>query len=237
VKIQLFLVLLLLALPAIGLVLWSNQTSLGPEPSFEGQILAYWLKEYEKDFDGTTKELGPGKGREAVRQIGTNALPFLIKWAATSTYDLRWHAAKLVGGHGHVRDHAEQRAHDMAWTGFATLGDIAEPAVPSLIKILDDKKWNSRKSAATSLGYIGPAASRAVPALRLRARDGNPEVRSCAAWALERIQRKPKEDQSNMKNPSWQAQYLPERMRRLRAACVSGSICGARRQVEPGLIS
>ncbi len=187
---------MLLALVVIGLVAWRNQVSLGPEPAFGGQPLSFWLRECHKDFDGVNKKLGPGKGREAVRHIGTNALPCLIRWAGTSTLDLRWHADKLLGGHVHIRDHAEERAHDLAWTGFAALEEIAEPAVPSLVKLLDSGRWNIRKSAAISLGYIGPAATGAVPALTVRTHDKNSAVRDCAMWALERIQPS-KENQSN----------------------------------------
>jgi HEAT repeat protein len=183
--------LLLLATLVIGLVLWPAQPPLGPEPTFKGQPLTFWLKECDKDFIGTTKELGPGEGRNTVRQIGTNALPFLLRMASASTYDLRWQATKLLGGHVHIRDHAEERAHALAWTGFAALGEIAKPAVPGLAKFLVDRRWNIRKSAATSLSYIGPSAEDAVPSLIQTLKDKNHDVRYCAAVALGRIHTEP----------------------------------------------
>ncbi len=177
----------------MGLLLRPGKSVLTREPMFEGHPLSFWLKECDKDFDGITKKVGPGPGRNAVRQIGTNALPWLLRMARNNSFDLRWEAEKFLGGHVHIRDRAQERAHDRAWMGFAALGSLAEPAAPTLIGMLDDRRWKIRRSAATSLGYIGPAARQAVPALSFRKQDPNSEVRSCAVWALERIQAQPGE--------------------------------------------
>jgi HEAT repeat protein len=48
-----------------------------------------------------------------------------------------------------------------------------------------------REHAAETLGQIGPDAKAAIPALRLAAQDGVPQVREAALEALRRIDAKP----------------------------------------------
>jgi len=47
-----------------------------------------------------------------------------------------------------------------------------------------------RAAAAHALGWIGPAASRAVPALKVALADPDPVVRQAAAAALQAIRRR-----------------------------------------------
>jgi hypothetical protein len=52
---------------------------------------------------------------------------------------------------------------------------------------LQDKSPRVRKKAARGLGYLGPAAAAAIPALGALSGDGNPAVREAVRWALARI--------------------------------------------------
>ena len=57
-------------------------------------------------------------------------------------------------------------------------------AIPMLIDALKDKDAVVRGEIAESLGFIGPDAKAATPAVRALLRDSIPEVRSKAAFAL-----------------------------------------------------
>jgi HEAT repeat protein len=52
---------------------------------------------------------------------------------------------------------------------------------------LHNRDHRTRKKAARGLGYLGPAAAEAAPALRALCDDENRSVRHVARWALDRI--------------------------------------------------
>ncbi|MFQ5795664.1 MAG: HEAT repeat domain-containing protein [Candidatus Bipolaricaulia bacterium] len=64
---------------------------------------------------------------------------------------------------------------------------IGPAAVPTLIKVLQDKDVDVRQEAAEALGKIGPDARDAVPALVEALRDEDWSVRQFSAWALRKI--------------------------------------------------
>lgn len=66
-------------------------------------------------------------------------------------------------------------------------GKAALPAVPQLIKALDDDNNYVRTNAAGALMMIGPDARAAIPALQAALKDPDTKVRATAADALARI--------------------------------------------------
>lgn len=77
------------------------------------------------------------------------------------------------------------------WTVRETAADalarIGKPAVPALVRTLDDPDANARVQAANALARLGPAAADAVPALTEALDDPDPLVRQAAARALGQI--------------------------------------------------
>ena len=69
------------------------------------------------------------------------------------------------------------------------LGKIGEPAIPALMKALQDKNLQVRRSAADVLRQIGPPA---IPALVKALKDSDANVRSIAAYVLGKIGAKAK---------------------------------------------
>jgi HEAT repeat protein len=69
----------------------------------------------------------------------------------------------------------------------ASLGNIGEPAVPTLVKTLADADAARRRTAAYALALIGPKAAEAAPALTKALTDTEGEVRAPAARALGKI--------------------------------------------------
>jgi len=99
---------------------------------------------------------------EAVRSIGTNALPTLFRKLSykdpqyvKTLNDLAWKLSfhRIYLGR-------EMADFDDALSGFEALGDLANPAIPRLESMFADP--SSVGSAALALGRIG---SNAVPAL------------------------------------------------------------------------
>jgi len=103
----------------------------------------------------------------AVRTIGTNAVPFLLKWIRHESPDWRYRLHRAVCKlpsfisesslvEKVTADRAEDRARN-AQMGFAVLGALASNAVPELVKLLDVRKCPDTGSRAMwILGDLGP---------------------------------------------------------------------------------
>jgi HEAT repeat protein len=83
-----------------------------------------------------------------------------------------------------------------AITVLEDMGPAARPALPALLKLLDDrqmpldgKRWGRpyRAAVITALGRIGPPARAAVPAMIASLQSGNYTIRTEVALALARI--------------------------------------------------
>ncbi len=175
---------------ALGLGLWITR---GPaEPEYQGVRLTFWLNECEKHFSPMSDRTPSGKAADAIRTMGTDAVPFLVRRAGASGFSAGWFLKKIMGGTAHRRtDDPRYIARYSAWTGFAVLGPAGEPAVPSLTSLLQDSDPEVRFSAALCLGYIGASASKAVPNLLRQVSDRSFRPRDGAVWALGEIRAEP----------------------------------------------
>jgi len=70
---------------------------------------------------------------------------------------------------------------------MVSLKNIGKPAVPGLIKLLQEKDTSLRYLAASALESVVPVAKEATPALLRLLSDDDPMVRTAAAGALEKI--------------------------------------------------
>ena len=81
----------------------------------------------------------------------------------------------------------EQRLRDLLRDSAESLSNVGEdagPALPALIKLLDDKCSGVRKSAEQVLGRLGQHAAAAIPALTERLQDPKLSTRKVAAAVL-----------------------------------------------------
>ena len=183
------LALLLVALA--GLSAWQGLRQ--PEPVYQGKRLSVWLE----------RPTGDDRDAQTIRQIGTNALPFLIKWLRAQdtrlnqweTTWVQWQTTwaerqNLVPFHFLVPVHfksAEVRRAEAAF-GYEALGPLANAQVPSLMDaITNDPSPEVRLAAEEVLIYLGPEARRAAPALFRATKDPNDMVRINAFWVLGKI--------------------------------------------------
>jgi HEAT repeat protein len=106
---------------------------------------------------------------DAVRHIGTNAIPLLLEWIGQE--DNRSFAASMA---------------------FLALGPGAQPAVPGLMKVYhENHSTHSQCAVEDVFSWIGPGAADALPLLLDAATNADKEIRANALWALGEIHSEP----------------------------------------------
>lgn len=106
------------------------------------------------------------QAEEAVRHIGTKALPFALKWIQ---YESPGWQFQLAGVMWKIRmpysfreplrsaifNDRKRKRVGLAFRAFKILGEQAAPAIPDLVRLLHDRKpWKSER-AANALAVIG----------------------------------------------------------------------------------
>lgn len=170
--------------------LWFFARSGLREPSYEGKVLTAWLQNYDPAL-----ALGRGSAAwsatdDAVRRMGTNCVPILVSLLREKDSRTKvWLIALARRQHVIPVRFVPADVHNVeASRAFIVLGPSAKEAVPDLIKVFEaSSSGESRTATADSLGWIGPAAQAAVPALQQAVGDSDSKVRASAAWALGEI--------------------------------------------------
>jgi hypothetical protein len=143
------------------------------EPTAQGHPLSYWIQVYSGPTRGkppTVQEVH--EAAAAIKQIGTNAIPFLLEWMDYETPRWKltlWISARkllnLTGKSGPGKWlYAVPNLPDgwAAAMSFAALGPTAAPAIHQL-EVRAQRNSSERKSRAFfALSYVGP---KAVPAI------------------------------------------------------------------------
>ncbi len=185
---RLGIVIGLLLATILGLLVWRAS---GPrEPVFEGRTLTSWLDHHVASSAARPPYNSPGwkKADEALRKIGTNAIPTLLGMIRAK--DLPPVVLKLLevaGRHRWTRinyRYALSRNEEAEYA-FEVLGTNAVSAVPELIRIYEqDVSPSSQRCAALALGHIGRGAQAALPTLIRHFTHTNGDVRFYAVSAV-----------------------------------------------------
>lgn len=178
----------LVAGSAVGFLLWRSP---GPrEPVFEGRTLTSWLDHHVASSDARPPYDSPGwkKADEALRAIGTNGIPTLLKMIrAKDPPQIILKTLATARRYGLTRmtyRYSEPRQREAEYA-FRVLGTNAAGAVPGLIRIYRANiSPLSQMYAALSLGNIGRAAQAALPALIDNFTHTNKDVRFYAVSAV-----------------------------------------------------
>jgi len=156
------------------------------QPEYNGRKLSEWLKLYVQSQDP--------QAADAVRHIGTNALPWLLEW--TDYQPPGWKmrlwtnppVAMLRTGYARSVYYwlLRSRASDREWparSGFEILGSVARPALPELERRLADwqKPWRASLAMELYAQIEGPGS---VPALVRALASTNTDSRKAAAFCL-----------------------------------------------------
>lgn len=131
------------------------------QPRYAGKRLSAWLDELTP-LQSNIHAVGNRKSAQsqAVRAIGTNALPWLLREMHVEGRGLfgwiNWALDKQPFLNFRLPDPSYRLGR--ACNGFLLLGELAEPAIPDLLVLLDSKPG----FVPAVLAFIGPSA---VPAL------------------------------------------------------------------------
>jgi len=141
------------------------------EPEYQGKKLSEWLEAYRSA--NVTKATGAAQEQaaDAVRHIGTNALPFLIEWIGyqPTAWRIKFTGAltRLPGPLKRARPARLLRVPvaraKEAICGFTILEKQAAPAVPALTELLQD--WKSEDRASHVIVALGCVGERGLPPL------------------------------------------------------------------------
>ena len=154
------------------------------EPTYNGKPLSFWLLQLT---DAPTNAGTYREAHAAVRAVGTNSFPTLLQMLRAHDSPLKTKVLTWASDIRLLRFRYTNPGviNNRAMRGFYVLGPGGAGAVPELSKILDQKiSPGSENCTALSLGYIGPDAKTAMPAL-LRA--APIRKRACAVMALKMI--------------------------------------------------
>lgn len=141
------------AVSILSLWLWNR------EPVYQGRTLTEWILLHElsrgENSAPRNSVYNPSalrESEEAVRQIGTNAWPWLLKWIQCKSSFSGWRhklgvvSDKLPGGQSDT-PLADRLLADPDWVkeavglaGFRMLGTNASGAVPDLLRLIEDRQ-------------------------------------------------------------------------------------------------
>ena len=178
------LVIAILAMCLLGVVVW--QALYFGEPRCQGKRLSAWLADLDLQSANS-----PEKALQAVRAIGTNGFPALLRMVSAT--DSFWKRELLaINERQSIISVQLSRAavcRHRAVQGYSALGAAAKGAVAGLIKVLEsEKSAEVRMDLVSALAAIGPEARPAIPVLLKMVNDPNPQLRKRVLFALADIQ-------------------------------------------------
>ena len=122
------------------------------EPSYNGKPLTYWLKHYQSVRWHDPNDAKLVESREAIRHIGTNAIPTFLRMLRAKDSALKTKLMEWNDEHDSLHLHfvpAEDQ-NMLAAAGFYCLRELATNAIPALINIYKHKYSPYSKSGADS---------------------------------------------------------------------------------------
>jgi hypothetical protein len=169
-----------------GIILWRVVQS--REPEYHGEPLSQWLIGYDPRVLIDNK----AEVDDAIRHIGTNAIPTLLEMLRSKDFALKAAALKWAERKDLIWVNLAEDKNVEAARGFEVLGASAKDAVAALLEIYGQKiSPESLSSTTYALGCIGPAAKQAIPQLLYGATNSNKDLRWATVWSLGQMHSQP----------------------------------------------
>ena len=164
------------------------------DPVYQGRPLRVWLRGFTDDKIMNSDQ-DRDKIYEAVRLIGTNAIPTLLQMLRARDSALKLKLIALARKQRFVQFQHTPSAAELnveAGLGFQALRANGKDAVPSLIQIYEQNPFPTVQHAIVmALGSIGPGARKAIPLLITATTNSDSALRNNAVFALGQIHAEP----------------------------------------------
>ncbi len=160
------------------------------EPRYEGGTLTEWVDDYLRvesgDFPTREDEEAMRKCKHAIRQIGTNAIPALLKWMQATDSPMRVKLNTLLDKQSLIqfRFPDAYHCHWRGYIGFRTLRKNAVAAVPDLTKLLESPDPQQRGLAFNSICAIDHDGRNLLPVILQSLQNSQSNIRISAAVYL-----------------------------------------------------
>jgi hypothetical protein len=163
---------------------WTPRQRRQAEPVYEGKPISYWL----------APPVGGGRAFPPKGMVtDSNAIPFLVEALNRQStpfekaYSSVWPRLSVS-----LRRRLRQPANppysrEVAAITLGSMGELAQPVTPALVRALNDWHPAVRRAAASALGELGREDETVVTALRAALRDNSEEVRFYAAVSLAQL--------------------------------------------------
>jgi hypothetical protein len=150
------IVLAVVVVAVVGVIVW--QVLREREPVYQGKRLSQWAKIYASpDFT----LLSHSMSKHAIEQMGTNAMPILLKMLQARDSAFTRKLGSLANNQSiipvHFTSAAEYRFRAVA--ALKVLGPAAKSAVPALVTALNDDDFFVKSTSQDALEQIDPEAA------------------------------------------------------------------------------
>lgn len=166
-----------------------------PDETYQGKPLEFWLRggQPPPQYLPATN-WSPSQAEAAVRHLGDQAIPVLLRKlrASDSPLRLRWRRLMQKQHFIKIDSIPSNRSNIAGYEGFKILGPAGSPAIPELVRLAENEKcFSCRLYSIGSLGWVGPDATNAIPQLVKWLADTNATIRWNTALTLSRIHENP----------------------------------------------
>ena len=174
-KLRLPLLALLALAAAVAVVVLVRPSA--REPAYQGRPLRAWLEEFDQGYGSTNYSAA----QTAIRAMGTNTLPFLIRYLRSKDPPFHAQRLRLMSKLHLLRGKVEYAVfwHRRAATACGELGPEGAPAFPAMAEAINDTHAAFDVAAALSRMFTNSA-----PVLTNILATGNVMARCRAADAL-----------------------------------------------------
>lgn len=198
------ILLITLLIAAVGFVSWLIVCQ-PSEPIYQGKPLTFWCEQYADNFYPDSDNELKKQAELAIRTIGTNAVPTLLRMLKAKDSKFKLRLIELASKQHliNIKWKMAEFRHGEALQGLLALGPQAKSALPTLLELYGDYEHHRYVNYKDrTIGYvystiaqifasIGPEAVDAVPLLVQETTDSRSDVRLNAVFALRQIHARP----------------------------------------------